>query len=59
MICIYFISRSFNKLRNYIIENILLFQSIHVPLTYVLILEISIVHTYAEIIDHFRLWNKV
>ena len=28
-------------------------------LAYVLILEISMVTTYAEIIDHFRLLNKV
>ena len=59
MICIYFISRPCNKLRNYIIENVLEFPSIHVSLTYVLILELSFVITYAEIIYHFRLLNKV
>ena len=48
MICIYFISRSFNRLHNYFIENVLQFQSIHVPLPYALILEISIVHTYGN-----------
>ena len=33
--------------------------NLFLPLTYVLILELSIVNTYAEIIDHFRLLNKV